>query len=446
MTARVQSIIRPGDLGPEKGPTEESLAREFVAMHGNGWRFDHTLRAWYRWDGQRWARDECRLIVNEIAEHLRIAGAATKSPGIASTKTAKGVETFAASNPMVATTTLRWDADPWLLGTKSGTVDLRTGELQRATPDQLITKIAAVAPGVGEPVLWLRFLTEAVGGDVDMVAFLRRWCGYCLTGSIREHAFAFVHGPGGNGKSVFLNTLTGIMGDYAVTAPMETFADSRNDRHPTDLAMLKGARLVSASETERGRGWAEAKVKSMTGGDKIAARFMHGNFFEYQPVFKLLIVGNHAPSLRNVDEAMRRRLNIMPFIVKPTSPDRDLEMKLRREWPQILAWAIAGCVEWQNSGLARPAAVADATEIYFTDQDVFGQWLADRCECETSAWELPDQLYKSWCEYAREAGEHPGTNKDFKSALELRGMLRAKTGGIRVYRGLKLRVAMNDDQ
>ena len=439
MSARIHRLVRPGNFSPDNKPTEESLAREFVAIHGDCWRFDHTLRAWYRWDGQRWARDDCRLVGYQIAEHLRMAGEATKSPGIASTKTAKGVETFAAARPEIATTSARWDADPWLLGTPSGTVDLRTGELTAATPDQHITKIAAVAPGDGVPVLWLRFLNEAVGGDLDMVAFLRRWCGYCLTGSISEHAFAFVHGPGGNGKSVFLNTLAGIMGEYAVTAPMETFADSRNDRHPTELAMLNGARLVSASETERGRGWAEAKVKAITGGDPISARFMNGNFFTYRPAFKLLIVGNHAPSLRNVDEAMLRRLNIMPFIVKPATPDRDLETKLRREWPQILAWAIAGCLEWQTGGLVRPAAVADATESYFADQDVFGQWLSDRCERDPARWELPTPLYRSWCDYAHDAGEHPGTAKDFKATLERHGVRSAKTMGSRVFRGVRLR-------
>ena len=302
MTARVHLLVKPGSLSPEKGPTEESLAREFVAIHGDSWRFDHTVKSWFRWDGQRWARDECRLVGYQIAEHLRIAGAARNTPTIASTRIANGVEAFASKNPRIATTAVHWDTDPWLLGTPSGTVDLRTGELHPASPDQHITKIAVVAPGDGPPVLWLRFLTEAVGGDEDMVAFLRRWCGYCLTGLISEHAFAFIHGSGGNGKSVFLNTLAGILGDYAVTAPMETFAAGKGDRHPTELAMLNGARLVSASETEHGRGWAEAKVKAITGGDPITARFMNGNFFTYRPAFKLLIVGN--PGLFNANYFM----------------------------------------------------------------------------------------------------------------------------------------------
>jgi putative DNA primase/helicase len=434
-------LIQPGCLSPEKGPTEESLAREWVALNGANWRFDHTSHKWLHWDGQRWANDDCRLVGYLIAEHLRAAGTATKAPGIASTKTARGVETFASANPTIAVTHDAWDADPWVLGTPAGTVDLRTGKIRNAQPCQHITKLAAVAPGDGSPSLWLRFLSEAVAGDGEMIAFLRRWCGYCLTGSTREHAFAFIHGPGGNGKSVFLNAVSGILGEYAATAAMETFSDSRNDRHSTELAMLKGARLVTASETEQGRGWAEAKVKAITGGDPITARFMRQDNFTFTPQFKLTIAGNHAPSLRSVDDAMRRRLNILPFVVKPANPDSELENKLREEWPQILAWMITGCTEWQSIGLQRPAVVAGATESYFADQDLFGQWMDDRCERDPSRWELPTPLFQSWCEYAHDAGDKPGNAKDFKAILERRGILRGKTGGLKVYRGIAMRGA-----
>jgi len=437
-------LIRPGSLGPENGPTEESLAREFVALHGEGWRFDHTAHKWFHWDGQRWAQDSCRLVGYLIAEHLRAAGAATKSPGIASTRTARGVETFGSVTPSIALTREAWDSDPWVLGTPAGTVDLRTGKIHPADPRGLITKLAAVAPGDGVPTIWLRFLTEAVAGDGELIAFLRRWCGYCLTGLTREHAFTFIHGPGGNGKSVFLNAVSGIMGEYAVTAAMETFADCHNDRHSTELAMLAGARLVTASETEQGRGWAEAKVKAITGGDPITARFMRQDNFTFTPQFKLMIAGNHAPSLRNVDDAMRRRLNILPFMVKPANPDRELEVKLRAEWPQILAWMIAGCLDWQAHGLLRPAAVSGATESYFADQDLFGQWLDERCNRDPQVWEQPTRLFHSWCDYAREAGEHSGNVKDFRATLERRGIHRGKTGGLKVYRGVALRGADHD--
>ena len=152
----------------------------------------------------------------------------------------------------------------------------------------------------------------------------------------------FAYGTGANGKSRFTDALAGLMGDYHTTAPIETFIASNVDRHPTDLAGLMGARLVTAVETEQGRRWAEAKIKTITGGDRVKARFMRQDFFEYVPQFKLLTVGNHKPGLRAVDEAMRRRMNLLPFVVTipPAERDSQLGEKLRAEWPGILGWAI----------------------------------------------------------------------------------------------------------
>ncbi len=440
LPAQPDSGCYPGSLSPPgQPPTEESLAREFVAMHGDHWRFDHTRQTWLRWDGKSWAHDECRLIRHVISEHLREAGAFGFKPQIANARTVAGVEKLASSNPAIAATSALWDSDGWLLGTTSGTVDLQTGRLHEGTPGEYITRLTAVGPSDGQATQWLRFLNEATANDQDQVGFLQRWCGYCLTGSTREHAFAFIYGPGGNGKSVFLNTVAGILGGYAETATMETFADSRHDRHSTELAMLNGARLVTASETEQGRGWAEAKVKAITGGDPITARFMRQDNFTFRPQFKLMIAGNHAPSLRNVDEAMRRRLNILPFVVKPAQPDAQLESKLREEWPQILAWMIAGCLDWQAKGLRRPDAVAGATERYFADQDTFGQWLEEKCETGNNFTAQPTPLFQSWSLYAQSTGELAGTQKDFKSTLERRGFVGARSNGARIYRGIRLR-------
>ena len=164
-------------------------------------------------------------------------------------------------------------------------------------------------------------------------------------------------GDGGNGKGVFLNTIASVMADYAVAAAMETFVSSSTDKHPTDLAMLRGARLVYASETEEGRNWADSRIKQMTGGDRIRARFMRQDFFEYLPQFKLLLIGNHQPNLRNIDDAAKRRFNIVPFTHKPPTPDPDLMTKLHAEWPGILRWLIDGCLAWQRVGLVRPPVV-----------------------------------------------------------------------------------------
>ena len=249
---------------------------------------------------------------------------------------------------------------------------------------------------------------------------------------------SFEDGGGGNGKSVFQNTIAGILNDYAATAAMDTFTASNSDRHPTDLAMLRGARMVTASETEVGRSWAEARIKQMTGGDPITAHFMRRDNFTYQPQFKLLLIGNHQPSLRNVDDAVQRRFNIVPFIHKPVAPDRDLEAKLRAEWPGILRWMIEGCLMWQKSGLVRPQVVLDATEEYFAEQDSVRQWIEDKCD--TGKGTLSDtsaNLFRSWSAWANANGEKPGSNKWFSSILEKQGFKKQRGNKGRRFMGIE---------
>jgi putative DNA primase/helicase len=240
------------------------------------------------------------------------------------------------------------------LNTPDGVIDLRTGDVRPHDPLDYMTKIAAVAPRGGCP-LFLKFLDRITHGDAELIAYLRRVFGYALTGDVSEHALFFGHGTGANGKSVLLSTMAGMMGDYHKTAPIETFTATDSDRHPTDLAMLRGARLVTATETEEGRRWAESRIKTLTGGDPVAARFMRQDFFEYWPQFKLVIAGNHKPGLRSVDEAIRRRFHLIPFAVTIPPEERDAELaeKLKAERPGILQWLVEGCLEWQIEGLRR---------------------------------------------------------------------------------------------
>lgn len=316
---------------------------------------------------------------------------------------------------------------------------MRTGEISPALRTQRITKLAGVAPAVvADCPLWLKFLADCTRGDKGLQRFMRQLAGYALTGDTSEHALFFIYGPGGNGKSVFLNILTSILGNYATTAAMSTFTASNSDSHPTDLAMLRGARLVSVSETEDGRAWAESRIKQMTGGDTITARFMRQDFFQYTPQFKLLIVGNHQPTLRNVDEAARRRFNIIPFIHMPEAPDLDLEEKLKEELPAIFRWAIDGCLDWQVNGLVRPECVIAATAEYFSQQDVFGQWLDECCERGPKLWTETKVLYKSWADFARRNGEEPGDVRKFGPLLSKAGFLPERTRIARGFKGLQL--------
>lgn len=429
----------PKPKGRSNGETsEDQIARAFALRHHKRLRFDHSAGRWYEWAGARWQRNETKLAFHFARLLSREASDGKK--GFCKASVANGVEAFARADPMLAVTADVWDRDRWLLGTPGGTVDLRTGQLMPARQVDLITKQTGTAPEHGEPGRWLRFLLEATAGDRELIRFLQQVAGYCLTGSTCEHALFFIYGPGGNGKSVFLNLLNYVLGDYATTAGMETFTASKNDRHPTDLAMLNRARLVSASETEEGRAWAESRIKQVTDGDKVSARFMRQDFFEFVPQFKLVIVGNHAPVLANVDEAARRRFNIIPFTHKPVTPDRELEDKLKAEAGQILSWAIAGCLDWQANGLVRPEIVTAATADYFEDQDLFGQWIDDHCARDPGKWELPTPLYNNWADYARAAGDDPGTQRAMSSKLKRAGFQPRKlSGGIRTYQGITLK-------
>ena len=423
--------------------SDEALALRFADRHKERLRFVAAWGRWLIWDGQAWRFDETLRVFDLARTICRDASSECNSLKIAATiasaKTVAAVERLAKADRRHAATSIQWDADPWLLNTPGGVVDLRTGRTRAHDPRDCMTKIAAVAPG-GDCPLWRRFLARITNHDGELQAFIQRFLGYCLTGITREHAMAFGYGTGANGKGTCLNTVTGIMGGYATTAPVETFTASPTDRHPTDLAMLRGARLVTAQETEEGRRWAESRIKALTGGDPITARFMRQDFFTFQPAFKLFIAGNHKPGLRGVDEAIRRRLNMIPFTVTIPAAERDPELveKLKAEWSGILQWMIDGCLDWQSEGLAQPAAVVMATADYLETEDALGQWMSDRCN--TFGWGSSGSLFASWRQWAEAAGEFVGSQKRFSQALEARGLKPHRgTGGTKGFMGLHLK-------
>jgi putative DNA primase/helicase len=300
----------------------------------------------------------------------------------------------------------------------------------------LFTRQTSVAPKLVDTPKWSAFLTEVTNGDVELEAYLQRLVGYCLTGSTREHVLAFLYGSGGNGKGVFLNTVVRALGSYATVAAMDTFTASRSDKHPTDLAALAGSRLVTAQETQEGRSWDEAKVKSITGGDPISARFMRQDFFTYIPQFKILFAGNHKPRLHNVDNAMKRRFHLVPFLTTPKRVNKSLADELVHELPGILQWAVEGCMAWRRDGLNPPRAVLAATETYFMDEDAQGRWLLERTD------PVPEvtgarELYSDWCAWCSENGEEPGSFRAFNQSLRGRGMAEGRMAG---SRGFKLAV------
>jgi putative DNA primase/helicase len=429
------------DLAPAF--SDEALALRFADRHANDLRYVPAWSRWLTWDGKRWAPDE-KLKVFTLARNLCREAANEANSGaaaIASRKKVAAVEQMARADQRLVVTIDDLDADPWVLNTPAGTLDLRSGKLRPHSPDDKLTKITGAAPdrSCATPV-WDAFLARITDNQPELIAFLKRVAGYALTGLTREHALFFLYGRGANGKSTLINVLLDCLGDYHRAAPIETFTASQSDRHPTDLAGLRGARLVTATETEEGRRWAESKIKALTGGDRISARFMRQDFFEYTPQFKLLIAGNHKPGLRSVDEAIRRRFNLLPFTVTipPGERDADLPAKLQTELPGIMAWMVEGCLEWQKRGLVPPKVVTDATDAYLEAEDVLSTWMEECGAKDPHAWEPSAKLWTSWVEWAGKSGEHVGSQKQFHGRLE--GRLEAKrgSGGARGYRGFRL--------
>jgi putative DNA primase/helicase len=255
---------------------------------------------------------------------------------------------------------------------------------------------------------------------------LQRVCGYCLTGLTKEHAIFFLWGTGSNGKSTFVGVLTGILGlgpsGYAVVVPISTFTAGQTDQHPTEIAMMRGARLVVAHETEKNRSWAISRLNQLSGGDRVSARFMRQDFFDFQPQCKIMIVGNHKPALHTINEAVRRRFHLIPFKVtfRDGEVDQLLPEKLKAEYPQILGWMLRGTEEWKQKGLAPPAVVRAATDEYFLDEDNVGRWIAERCVLDPNAYTTLNDLFPTWREWSMVNNEETGSRKQLAKALDTR--------------------------
>ena len=374
-----------GGAGAGTGPvfgSHDMLAAKLSERLGEDWRYAADIHLWYRWTGARFEgdrknqiKDVSRQVCSELAAEVDNQRFARQ---IASEHSIDAAIRLAATHPRHVILSEQFDPSPWHINTPGGIVDLTTGELLPHDRSALMTCMTAAGPG-GECPRFRAFLEEATGGDPKLQSFLQRIAGYCLTGSVEEHAIFFLYGLSGTGKTVFLNVLADLLADYAAVAAMDLFTVAVGERHSAPLAALHAARLVVASETDEGKRWDEAKLKSITGGDPVTANRMRSDPFTFRPKFKLLMAGNHRPHMRSADDAMRRRLHIIPFMAKPKEVDKELLEKLRPEFGGILKWAIAGGLDRRRLGLAPPRGVVDATDDYFEAENMLGRWLDERC-------------------------------------------------------------------
>jgi putative DNA primase/helicase len=290
---------------------------------------------------------------------------------------------LAKSEPGITIPVSVLDRDPFLLGTRGGGIDLRTGSFKLPHASEYVTRQAGCEyRRHARCPTWIAFLDRVMDGDVGMIEFLQRAVGYSLTGDTSEQCIFICHGPGANGKSVFLRTVRALLGTYGADASIETFTDRRDGSASNDLARLANIRFVSATELDEGRWLAEGLIKSLTGGEAITARFLFREFFEFTPAFKVWLGVNHKPTIRGDDNGIWRRIRLVPFRVTiPTDQqDKALAAKLIRELPGILNWAVEGCLAWQRAGLQAPTAVVAATNAYRDESDALGEWIVERCD------------------------------------------------------------------
>jgi putative DNA primase/helicase len=437
--------------------SDDALADAFAEEYAEDWRHVAAWGRWYEWTGDRWREDDtnkhrhvARMVTRQA---VYWKDAQTMTPDgkrkINSARTAGAVLQLAQTDRRIAAKVDQWDTDPWLLGVPGAVVDLKTGQTLKPVREQYITAQCAVTPATGQPAKWLEFLQRVTAGDDSLIDFLHRCAGYWLTGSAREHSLTFLYGTGANGKSVFMRTLGGILGvestQYAASCQMTVFTESKMERHSTELARLRGARLVIAEETAGGAKWDQAKIQWLTGEGSVTARFMRQDDFTFKPQFKLLFAGNHKPMLRSVDEAIKRRFHLVPFTVTIPAEERDHQLyeKLREEWPQILAWMIEGCAKWQKYALSPPSCVIEATENYLETEDALGQWVDECCDRIEGASDSAD-LWRSYSQWCEKNGEHAWSRRSWANALVERGFAARKGAkGRRMIDGISPRVGAN---
>lgn len=442
--------------------TDLGNARRLVKRHGENLRYCHLWGKWLVWNGRRWEKDETgavlrlaketvRSIYNEASQEVedavrrKIADHARKSE---SALRIRAMVALAESEPGIPVLPGELDRDPWLLNCANGTIDLRTGELRPHRREDLITKIVPVEYDPEAPCpTWLAFLERIMDGKKKLIAFLQRAAGYSLTASTQEQCFFLLYGTGANGKSVFLTTILAVMGDYGIQAAPDLLLAKSGESHPTEIADLFGARLVVATETEAGRRLAENLVKQLTGGDRLKARFMRQDFFEFEATHKIWLATNNKPIVKGTDYAIWRRIKLIPFTVTipPEERDKSLPAKLRRELPGILAWAVEGCLEWQKRGLDEPAEVTAATAAYRDEQDILGSFITDCCIVNPLAKVAAKNLYKAYVNWCEENGEHPLAQRNFGMRLTERGFTSQRgTAGRHFWQGIGLRSDVSD--
>lgn len=418
--------------------TDAGNAELFARFNKAKLTFCHQSGRWFIWAGSHWKVDESGKAYGYALQAVRsirktayeeepdtdkqrkLVGWSFKSE---SSERLGAMLKLASKIPEM--TAGDWDADPWLLGTPTGTVDLRTGELRKARPSDRITKQVAVGFVEGQECpMWERALKAYWPEDDGMIDFIQRAIGYSLTGSIQEQLFFCLYGQGGNGKSTFLGVLEKLLGDYAYTMPFSTFELTSKSAISNDVASLQGRRFVISSETQEDCRLNEGRIKSLTGDPKITARFLHREYFTFRPVGKFWLAFNHRPRIVDASDGLWRRLRLIEFSQQFKDGERikGLEETLEAEMAGILNWAVKGCLEWQKRGLEATKAIKDATAEYRIESNGMVEFLEQICDV-SPRFAIPKQAlfdaYIAWTIQVKE--RFPYSKHGFGSRMAAQG-------------------------
>lgn len=440
--------------------TDTGNGERFATAYGDVVRWVERWRAWMVWDGQRWVKGNEEMEVQRLAKEV-VRTIYREAERFDRKEQREMVAKWALASEMkprlnamlecakterpVPMRTDTWDASPWLLNVMNGTLDLQTGTLRPHSKDDYLTKLTPIVytPDAICPT-WERFLLRIFEEDLHLCDYVQRAVGYSLTGTTGEQVLHLMHGTGSNGKSTFLEVLAALLGDYSLQADFTVFLDDKGRGPRDDIARLAGTRMVRSSELGEGKRFNESLVKSVTGGDTIACRFLYSDTFEFRPQFKLWLAANHKPVIRGTDHAIWRRVRLLPFTVTIGEEEKDplLLDKLRAELPGILAWAVNGCQLWLENGLGAPDQVLAATAAYREESDVIGSFL-DEC-CDISNGQNHPQkarssdLYSAYQKWAKDNGEYELSQTLFGKRLQERGFVVEKSGGVKYRKGLTL--------
>jgi putative DNA primase/helicase len=418
------------------------IAQEFLE-HDQDFRYVPPWGRWLHWDGMRWADDASALILDRIRDFVRPRVSGSKAERTtANSSFVAGVARLCAADQRVVIMPSALDADPWALNTHSGIVDLRTGAIRDHDRAALCTRLTgcAIDPSEGNE-LWDSFLVDVTVGDLEMMEYLQRVAGYFASGMTSEDVLVYIIGIGANGKGTFAEACIHVLGDYGKVFSPEVLMEAKGERHPTEIAQLQGVRFALTSEPASNAVWNDSRIKSLTGDTVINARVMRGDPFTFARTHKTMVIGNHMPRLAEVTNAIKRRVQIVPFrAVFTPGPGIGMRERLKAEaGGAILAWIIAGARKWLESGTAPPEVVREQTRSYLSDQDLIGQWMDECLTREKDASARSADLHRSYSAWCDANGNRPKSNLKLTEHLVSLGVEKRQTMVGRVFYGLRIK-------